>query len=72
MKRNDLRAKERFVKADDRSFGADGGVRKKCVSVSKIDGFGSNNNGRMTNWLFFVPGSATRDRSKWRNKKDML
>ena len=44
----------------------------KGVSVRKIDGFGFHNNGRMTNWLFYVPGSAMTDSLKWTNEKDML
>ena len=52
--------------------GRDGGVWKGSFSTQPIDGFGFNNNGRMTNWLFFVPGSAMTDSLKWTNEKDML
>ena len=44
----------------------------KGVSVRKIDGFGSKNNGRMKNCLLVVPGSATRNSLKWTNEKNML
>ena len=44
----------------------------KGVSERKIDSFGFNNNGRMTNWLFYVPGSVMTDSLKWTNEKDML
>ena len=73
MTRIDLRAKEIFAKADKWRL-AVAGMEEfgKGVSVRKIDGFGLNNNGRMTNWLFYVPGSAMTDSLKWTNEKDML